>query len=252
MLSGLVTSKDAADKAVSVAAGYVDKAGDVVNLLQLQETQASNQVLLRVRFAEVSRSAMTELGVNLFTSPTGIKNTLGRTTTQQFAAPGFTDLKWTKANGDFGSDVTSAEGKFTFSDFLNLFLFSQKYDLGAMVKALSDARACSRAWPSRTWWRRAARKRASSPAAKFPIPIAQGTGGNVAISVTYKEFGVRLNFTPTVIGNRVHLKVRPEVSTLDFANGVVLQGFRDPRRCRPAAPRPSSSCSTARRSRSPG
>ena len=81
VLSGLVTSKDAADKAVNVAAGYVDKAGDVVNLLQLQETQASNQVLLRVRFAEVSRSAMTELGVNLFTSPTGINNTLGRTTT---------------------------------------------------------------------------------------------------------------------------------------------------------------------------
>jgi hypothetical protein len=60
------------------------------------------------------------------------------------------------------------------------------------------------------------------------VPIAQGTGGNVAISVQYKEFGVRLNFTPTVRGNRVHLKVRPEVSTLDFANGVLLQGFRIP------------------------
>ena len=93
-------------------------------------------MLLRVRFAEVSRSAMTELGVVLFTSPTGIKNTLGRATTQQFAAPGFDDLKWTKANSDFGSDVTSAEGKFTFSDFLNLFLFSEKYDIGAVMKAL--------------------------------------------------------------------------------------------------------------------
>jgi pilus assembly protein CpaC len=63
---------------------------------------------------------------------------------------------------------------------------------------------------------------------EFPVPIAQGTGGNVAISVQYKEFGVRLNFTPIVNGNRVHLKVRPEVSTLDFANGVLLQGFRIP------------------------
>jgi hypothetical protein len=44
----------------------------------------------------------------------------------------------------------------------------------------------------------------------------------------YKEFGVRLNFTPVIHGDRVHLKVRPEVSTLDFANGVVLQGFRIP------------------------
>src|SRR4029079_10867905 len=51
---------------------------------------------------------------------------------------------------------------------------------------------------------------------------------NAAITVQYKEFGIRLNFTPTVIGNRVHLKVRHEVSTLDFANGVLLQGFRIP------------------------
>jgi pilus assembly protein CpaC len=59
------------------------------------------------------------------------------------------------------------------------------------------------------------------------VPIVQG-GNNNAISVQYKEFGVRLNFTPVINGDRVHLKVRPEVSTLDFANGVVLQGFRIP------------------------
>src|SRR4029079_8217501 len=62
---------------------------------------------------------------------------------------------------------------------------------------------------------------------EVPVPIAQGGQSN-AISVVYKEFGVRLNFTPVIHGNRVHLKVRPEVSTLDFANGVVLQGFRIP------------------------
>jgi pilus assembly protein CpaC len=227
VLSGIVTSQAAADKAVSVAAGYVEKAGDVVNLLALQETQASNQVLLRVRFAEVSRSAMTELGVNLFTSPTGIKNTIGRTTTEQFAAPGFEDLKWTKANGDFGSDVTSAEGKFTFSDFLNLFLFNQKYDIGAMVKALST-RGLFQSLAEPNLVAESGKEASFLAGGEIPIPIAQGTGGNVAISVQYKEFGVRLSFTPTVIGNRVHLKVKPEVSTLDYSNGVILQGFRVP------------------------
>ena len=227
VLSGLVTSQDAADKAVSVAAGYVEKAGDVVNLLKLQETQASNQVLLRVRFAEVSRSAMTELGVNLFTSPTGINNTLGRTTTEQFAAPGFTDLKWTKANSDFGGDVTSAEGKFTFSDFLNLFLFSQKYDIGAMVKALST-RGLFQSLAEPNLVAESGKEASFLAGGEVPVPVAQGTGGNVAISITYKEFGVRLSFTPTVIGNRVHLKVKPEVSTLDYSNGVILQGFRVP------------------------
>jgi pilus assembly protein CpaC len=227
VLSGIVTNKDAADKAMNVAAGYVEKAGDVVNLLRLQETQASNQVLLRVRFAEVSRSAMTELGVSLFTSPTGIKNNIARTTTEQFPAPSFEGLNWTKANGDFGSDVTSAEGKITFSDFLNLFLFNQKYDIGAMVKALSN-RGLFQSLAEPNLVAESGKEASFLAGGEVPIPIAQGSGGSVAISVQYKEFGVRLSFTPTVIGNRVHLKVKPEVSTLDYSNGVVLQGFRIP------------------------
>jgi len=227
VLSGLVSSKEVFDRAMSVAGGYVEKAGEVVNLLRMQEGQGSNQVLLRVRFAEVDRSAMTELGVNLFTSPTGIKNTLGRVSTQQFAAPGFEDLKWTKENGDFGSPVTSAEGKFTFSDFLNLFLFSEKYDIGAMVKML-QTRGLFQSLAEPNLVAESGKEASFLAGGEFPVPIAQGTGGNVAISVQYKEFGVRLNFTPIVNGNRVHLKVRPEVSTLDFANGVLLQGFRIP------------------------
>jgi pilus assembly protein CpaC len=63
---------------------------------------------------------------------------------------------------------------------------------------------------------------------EFPIPIAQGSGANIGVSVQFKEFGVRLTFTPTVVGERVHLKVRPEVSVLDFANAVVFSGFRIP------------------------
>ena len=227
VLSGTVANKDISDRATRVAAGYVDKVEEVVNLLRMQESQASNQVLLRVRFAEVSRSAMTELGVNLFTSPTGVKNTLGRVTTGQFTAPGFEDLKWTKANGDFGSDVTSAEGKFTFSDFLNLFLFSEKYDIGAMVRAL-QTKGLFQSLAEPNLVAESGKEASFLAGGEFPVPIAQGSGGNVAITVQYKEFGVRLNFTPTVTGNRVHLKVRPEVSTLDFANGVVLQGFRIP------------------------
>jgi pilus assembly protein CpaC len=91
-----------------------------------------------VRFAEVSRQALTELGVSFFTSPTGIGNTLGRVSTQQFAAPGFDNLTASKANSDPGSAVTSASGNLTFSDFLNLFLFSERFDIGAMVRALGQ------------------------------------------------------------------------------------------------------------------
>src|SRR6185369_963470 len=63
---------------------------------------------------------------------------------------------------------------------------------------------------------------------EIPIPVVQGGLGTNSVSVVYKEFGIRLNFTPTIAGDTIRLKVRPEVSTLDFANGVVLGGFRIP------------------------
>jgi pilus assembly protein CpaC len=227
VLSGTVTNKDLIEKAVNVASGYVDKREEVVTLLQLQAGAPTNQVLLRVRFAEVSRSALSELGASFFTSPTGVKNTLGRSTTQQFGAPGFTDLAWSKESSDFGSDVTSSAGKLTFSDMLNLFFFSQKYDLGMMVRALQD-KGLFQSLAEPNLVAESGKEASFLAGGEFPIPVAQGSGNNASISVMFKEFGIRLNFTPTVNGDRVHLKVRPEVSSLDFNNAVVLQGFRIP------------------------
>jgi pilus assembly protein CpaC len=228
VLSGVVSSKYIVDKATSLATGYVDKAENVVNLLRQQEGVASNQILLRVRFAEVSRSAMQELGVSLFTSPTGIENTLGRVTTQQFAAPGFDKLKYSKDSGDFGAPVTSAEGEFTFSDFLNLFLFSERYDLGAMVKALSP-KGLFQSLAEPNLVTQNGKEASFLAGGEYPYPVAHGTGGATSISIEFKEFGIRLKFTPTVIGNDlIHLKVAPEVSSLDFGNAVTMNGFRVP------------------------
>jgi pilus assembly protein CpaC len=61
---------------------------------------------------------------------------------------------------------------------------------------------------------------------EFPVPFVAGSSGQV--TVQFKEFGIRLNFTPTIAGDVIRLKVRPEVSTLDFNNGVTLSGFRIP------------------------
>jgi pilus assembly protein CpaC len=229
VLAGTVPSKEIADRAVDVAAGFVDKKDEVVSLLQVAPLAAvTNQVLLRVRFAEVSRSALTEAGVSFFTSPTGVQNTIGRVTTEQFPAPGFDDLKYGKENSKFGSDVTSAEGKFSFSDFLNLFLFSEKYDLGLMIKAL-QSRGLFQSLAEPNLVAESGKEASFLAGGEFPIPVWQGSAGNGGITVIFKEFGIRLNFTPTVVGDgRVHLKVRPEVSTLDFNNAVVLQGFRIP------------------------
>jgi pilus assembly protein CpaC len=214
VLAGLVSSKDVSDKARTVAVGYVDKAEEVVNLLRMQETVASNQVLLRVRFAEVSRSAVTSLGASLFTGANGYQGVLGRTTT---TTPGLSFNTTDPANPSL-----------VFSDFLNLFLFDSKKQLGAVIQALeSKGQFQSLAEPNLV--AESGKEASFLAGGEFPVPIAQGSGGgNVAITVAYKEYGIRLNFTPTVIGDRVHLKVRPEVSTLDFANGITLQGFTIP------------------------
>jgi len=227
VLSGKVSSKEIAEKAVAVASGYVEKPADVTTLLQVQVGPRSNQVLLRVRFAEVSRSAMSEYGMSLFTGPTGINNTLGRTTTQQYPAPAYTDLAWQKAGSDFGSDVVSSEGKLNFSDFLNVFLLNQKYDLGVLIKALQN-KGLFQSLAEPNLVAESGKEASFLAGGEFPVPIAQGSGANIGVSVMFKEFGIRLNFTPTVVGDRVHLKVRPEVSTLDYGNAVLLSGFRIP------------------------
>jgi pilus assembly protein CpaC len=227
VLSGSVSNKDIIEKAVNLAAGYVDKKEEVMTLLQIREGAPSNQVLLRVRFAEVSRSAITELGVNLLTAPYGIKNNVVSTSTQQYSAPAFSDLAVTKSSSSFGSDPTSSTGKITFSDFLNVFLFNNKYDLGAVIKAL-QTKGLFQSLAEPNLVAESGKEASFLAGGEYPIPVAQGGSGSVAISVQYKEYGIRLNFTPIVNGNRVHLKVRPEVSTLDFANAVVLNGFRIP------------------------
>jgi pilus assembly protein CpaC len=227
VLSGNVSTKEVATKIADVAASFVEKKDEVVSVLQLQPPAPVSQVLLRVRFAEVSRSALTEFGLGLFTSPTGINNTLGRITTQQFSAPTFSDLEWSKASSEFGSDVTSASGKFSFSDFLNFFLLSEKYDLGAVIRAMQQ-RGLFQSLAEPNLVAESGKEASFLAGGEFPIPVVQGSQANAAVSVQFKEFGIRLNFVPTVIGDRVHLRVRPEVSTLDFGNAVVMNGFRIP------------------------
>jgi hypothetical protein len=171
-------------------------------------------VMLRVRFAEVSRSAITDLGASLFTGANGYKDVLFRSTTSTPAPV-------------FDTSGTAGQEKLVFSDFLNLFLFDAKHQLGTVIKALqTKGQFQSLAEPNLV--AESGKEASFLAGGEFPVPIAQGSGANLAISVAYKEFGVRLNFTPVIHGDRVHLKVRPEVSTLDFANGVLLNGFRIP------------------------
>jgi pilus assembly protein CpaC len=208
ILVGRVSSTQVMLKAGEIAAGVHPKA-KVINLLQLPGGQSSQQVMLQVRFAEVNRAAMKELGAGLFVSA---QRYAGRSTTQQFPAPDFDDQQ-----GDVGSMV--------FSDFLNLFFFDRKEGIGGVVKALeSKGYFQSLAEPNLIAYN--GQEASFLAGGEFPVPIVQGATGTV--SVLFKEFGVRLTFKPTIAGDTIRLRVRPEVSALDFNNGVTLQGFRIP------------------------
>ena len=212
VLSGTVSTKYVVDKAADVAAGYVEKKENVVNLLKQAEGVTSNQVMLRVRFAEVSRSALQELGASYILDR--FKNDWdARGTTQQFAAP------------DFDSDKP---GRITFSDFLNIFLFNSKHGVGTVIRAL-QTKGLFQSLAEPNLIASNGKEASFLAGGEYPYPVIQpGAGGN-AITIQFKEFGVRLNFTPTVLsGDMISLKVRPEVSALDFTNAITLEGFRVP------------------------
>src|SRR6478672_266449 len=215
VISGVVTSKYVVDKAAEVAAGYVEKKEDVVNLLRQQEGVASNQVLLRVRFAEVSRTAMTELGSATIINGLQQGRWFGRTTTQQFAAPAF--------------DTSSAGNtNLVFSDFLNLFVFDNKNGLGGVIKAL-QTKGLFQSLAEPNLIADNGKEASFLAGGEYPYPVVQGQSGGQTVTIQFKEFGVRLRFTPTIVGtDLVKLKVAPEVSSLDFANAVSISGFRVP------------------------
>ena len=207
ILSGRVSST-----AVMLRAGEIAQASaakvKVINMLQLPGGPGSQQVMLQVRFAEVNRRAIQELGVNLFMGPNGQNDYVARTTTQQFTAPGF--------------DTTTT----TFSDFLNLFVLNTKYNVGVVIRALqSKGYFQSLAEPNLIAYN--GQEASFLAGGEFPVPVVQGGASN-AVTVEWKEFGVRLKFTPTIAGDTIRLKVRPEVSSLDFNNGITLSGYRIP------------------------
>jgi pilus assembly protein CpaC len=220
ILTGHASNNSVMLRAGEIAQAIVPKA-KIINMLQLPGGGGSQQVMLQVRVAEVNRTALNQLGASLFTGGVGYKDVIARTTTDQFPAPGFEELRAEYIDGE----LVSSTGRNTFSDFLNLFVFSNRLGIGVLIKALeSRGHLQSLAEPNLIAYN--GQEAIFLAGGELPVPIVSGASGNV--SVEYKEFGVRLSFTPTIAGDVIRLKVRPEVSSLDFANGVTIGGFRVP------------------------
>jgi len=209
-LRGTVKDLASSDRAAKIAA----TAGKVLNLLYVDVPQGDPQVLLKVRFASVDRSKERQLGLNLFSL--GAFNTVGGITTGQFSPPVITSTT---------TGVTA-----TFPSELNLLALIPGSNVGATIEALIQKNVVEILSEPNIVAQNG--KEASFLAGgEYPYPVVQGGGAGTPATVTiqFKEYGVRLNFIPTITPRgTIRLQVAPEVSTLDFTNAVELSGFEVP------------------------
>jgi pilus assembly protein CpaC len=219
VLTGAVKSAEDSKRLAGLAQ---TRAKTVVNLLQAPPPPEPRQILLQVKFAAVDRVALTQIGFNLFSTNDKL---IGAASTEQFAAPRFGQLTPT-AGGVNPSPAVN------FSDLLNLFAFRPDLNFGATIKALQDRDLLQiLAEPNLICLEGKDASFLAGGSFPFPTITTTPTGGATSpvISVQFRPFGVKLDFTPTVTpGGAIDLKVAPSVSSLDFTNAVVLEGFTIP------------------------
>ena len=191
----------------------------MVNVLTFGPVGAQ-EVLLEVKFAEVDRTALTQLGANLFSN--GGANTIGTTTTGQYGGFGTQSVSQTVGQN---APVTASQ---TVNNVLNLFLFRPDIHFGAVIEALQTKNLLQiLAEPNLIAVN--GKKASFLAGGQFPFPIVQPGQGFTAVTISFKEFGVKLDFTPVIMPNgNIHLVVAPEVSTLDFADALTISGFTVP------------------------
>ena len=200
-----------AERAAAIAATL----GKVVNLLHVVTPPEEPQILLKVRFADVDRSVSSQLGINLFSM--GAANTIGGMSTQQYAPP------LIRCRAGAGYPVTA-----TLTNALNLFLFRPDLNLGATIEAL-EAKNLLQILAEPNVMAMNGKPASFISGGEFPVPVVQGGANIGAVTIQFREFGVKLNFLPTITPRgTIRLQVAPEVSSLDYSNGIVLNGFTVP------------------------
>ena len=193
VLSGSVTQPLTATQAEQVvkAAGF-----QTVNMLT-SPVKNMAQVQLSVRVAEVSRTKLRELGSS-----------------------------WASSNG--GTSLASTNSLASLFETANLFISNTGIGSAAQIRALQTSGAI-RSLAEPNVIAMSGQQASFLAGGEFPIPVIQSDGQRVNVTVVFKEYGVRLNFKPTIIDeDHIQLELEPEVSTIDFQNGVKFQGYLIP------------------------
>jgi pilus assembly protein CpaC len=219
-LRGTVDDLTSSSRAVQIAS----TAGKVVNLLNVKVPPAKPQILLKVRIASVDRNKLKNLGINMFNL--GLGNAIGAITTTQYSPPFVTG----GSSGGGSGGVSGAAGTASLSQEGNIFAYFPGLNVGASITAL-QTQGLAEVLAEPNLMAMDGKQASFLAGGQYPYPMVQGTsaGGAGAVTIMFKEYGVRLNFIPTITPrNTIRLQVSPEVSTLDFANAVTISGFTVP------------------------
>ncbi|MEK6281038.1 MAG: type II and III secretion system protein family protein [Acidobacteriota bacterium] len=211
VISGSVADPKTAAQVDSVvqAAGF-----KTVNMLASPVKNVA-QVQLQVRVAEVNRTKLREYGTSFAALPQG--------GTSGYINSGGGPSTLNDASTSPVSTVLNS----LLSPALNLFVFNRQINTAAMLRVLRTQGAF-RELAEPNLIAMDGQEASFLAGGEFPVPVVQagGSSNSVAMSVMFKEYGVRLNFKPTIIDeDHIRLELEPEVSTIDFANGVKLSGF---------------------------
>jgi pilus assembly protein CpaC len=199
---GVVKDVVSSDRVMAIVATV----GKAVNLLHVNIPSEEAQIMLHVRFADVDRSASRNLGINLASGSFNTTSAIGT-----------------------GNPVSTDGGQtFSLSNVVNILLARKDINLVAAIQALESKNLLETlAEPNVMAFNG---KPASFLAGgEYPYPMIQPSAGAATVTIAYKEYGILLNFLPTITPRgTIHLKIAPEVSSLDFTNSVTIEGFTIP------------------------
>jgi pilus assembly protein CpaC len=209
-LSGTALSDASAEAAVKLASLY---AKTVINSLVVRQPHI-RQVKLQVEIIEIDRSKLEQFGINLFSEGTNTSNS----TTGQFPS-----------TNTYTPPTSTAPGMLTSSNPLNLLFFHFGTNIGLTLQDL-QTRNLAQILAEPTITTLSGQKGSFLAGGEFPFPVVQGSsGGPTSITIQFRPYGVKLDFTPTVNEDgTIQLKVAPEVSALDFSNAVTIAGYTIP------------------------
>jgi pilus assembly protein CpaC len=216
-LRGTVNDLTSSARAVQIAS----TGGKVVNLLDVNVPKSDPQILLKVRFVSVNRNKALTLGVNLF--DLGLGNALGGVST------GGLTVSNGSTTSNSGGGVQGTAGSASVSQEGNIFAFFPGLNVGADIHALEE-KGVVEVLAEPNLMATDGKEASFLAGGSFPYPVVSGTsGGTAAVSIEFKDYGIRLNFIPTITPRgTIRLQVAPEVSALDYANEVDISGFEVP------------------------